>query len=87
MGHIMARTLRMLTRRDLKDRKGIPWSRQHLHRKIEDGEFPPPDGKTSDGPKAPNFWFESTIDEWLKARAEKRKAEQERQPAETTATI
>jgi len=33
--------LRMLTRRDLRERKGIPWSRQRLHEKIKLGEFPP----------------------------------------------
>jgi predicted DNA-binding transcriptional regulator AlpA len=80
------RPLRILLRRDLKAQKGIPWSRQHIDRKIKDGEFPPPDGKTSDSPTAPNFWFESTIDGYLKARAKalsaKRKAE-----AETAATI
>jgi predicted DNA-binding transcriptional regulator AlpA len=66
------RNLRILMRRDLRERKGIPWSRQHIDRKIKAGEFPPPDGKTSDAPTAPNFWFESTIDAWLKARAKKR---------------
>jgi predicted DNA-binding transcriptional regulator AlpA len=67
----MPRTLRMLLQRDLKERKGITWSRQHIDRKIRDGEFPLPDGKTSDAPTAPNFWFEHTIDGWLKARAAK----------------
>lgn len=66
--------LRMLLRRDLKERKGIPWSRQHLARLIEEGKFPPPDGKTGDAPTSPNFWFETTVDRWLKARA--RKAEE-----------
>jgi len=48
----MARTpLRMLTRRDLRERKGVPWSRQRLHEKIKNGEFPPPDGKTTDDPQ------------------------------------
>jgi len=61
--------LRMLLRRDLKPMKGIPWSRQHIDRKIKDGSFPPPDGKTADAPTAPNFWFECTIDGYLRARA------------------
>lgn len=61
--------LRMLLRRDLKAQKGIPWSRQHIDRKIKGGEFPPPDGKTGDAPTAPNFWFEHTIDSYLRARA------------------
>jgi hypothetical protein len=68
----MARTpLRILMRRDLEERKGIRWSRQRLHEKIRNGEFPPPDGKTTDHPNAPNWWFETTIDRYLKARARK----------------
>jgi hypothetical protein len=77
----MARTLRILTRRDLKERKGIPWSRQRIHEKIKLGEFPPPDGKTTDDPNAPNFWFEATIDGWLRERARKMKKEQARKGA------
>lgn len=64
----MARPLKVLLRRDLED-KGIPWSRQHIDRKIKGGQFPPPDGKTSDAPTAPNFWFERTIDNYLRGRA------------------
>jgi len=60
--------LRILFQRDLRT-KGITWSRQHVHRKITDGEFPEPDGKTSDAPSAPNFWFEHTIDKYLQKRA------------------
>jgi hypothetical protein len=64
----MARPLKVLLRRDLED-KGISWSRQHIGRKIKDGQFPPPDGKTSDAPTAPNFWFEETIDHYLRGRS------------------
>jgi predicted DNA-binding transcriptional regulator AlpA len=59
--------MRVLTRRDLRERKGIFWSRQHLDRKIRDGEFPKP-FKLSDGKRAPNVWDEREIDAWLKAR-------------------
>jgi hypothetical protein len=31
-----------LTQKDLKTRKGIPYSRQHVMRKVDDGTFPPP---------------------------------------------
>jgi hypothetical protein len=31
-----------LTQKDLKARKGIPYSRQHVMRKVDDGTFPPP---------------------------------------------
>jgi hypothetical protein len=61
--------LKILFQRDLKPVKGISWSRQHINRKIRAKEFPPPDGKTSDAPTAPNFWFSSTIDKYLEKRA------------------
>jgi hypothetical protein len=63
------RTLRMLTRRDLRERKGIPHSRQHIARLIAEGKFPPPDGKTADSETAPNFWWETTIDGYLRGLA------------------
>jgi hypothetical protein len=83
----MPRTeLKILFQRDLPA-KGISWSRQHVNRKIRAKEFPPPDGKTSDWPGAPNFWFEHTIDKYLRQRAaalrEVRRAERE---AATTTT-
>jgi len=65
----MPRSLSILLQKDLKPRKGIGWSRQHVNRKIRAKEFPPPDGKTSDSPTAPNFWFEHTIDKYLLGRA------------------
>src|SRR6516165_7845196 len=60
--------LRILFHRDFAT-KGITWSRQHVHRKIRAKEFPPPDGKTSDCPGAPNWWFEATVDKYLRSRA------------------
>jgi hypothetical protein len=72
--------LKMLLTRDLP-KKGITWSRQHINRKIRAKEFPAPDGKTSNAPSAPNFWFEHTIDKYLRQRAaalrEVRRAEHE----------
>jgi hypothetical protein len=61
--------LSILFQRDFAPKKGITWSRQHVHRKVAAKEFPAPDGKTSDCPGAPNFWFESTIDKYLRKRA------------------
>lgn len=79
----MPRELKMLLRRDLP-RKGITWSRQHIGRKIAAKEFPPPDGKTSDAPSAPNWWWERTIDKYLQQRAaalrDVRRAEREALP-------
>jgi hypothetical protein len=60
--------LKILFQRDLST-KGITWSRQHVNRKIRAKEFPAPDGKTSDAPSAPNFWFEHTINKYLRQRA------------------
>jgi hypothetical protein len=78
----MTRTpLRILTRRDLRERKGIRWSRQHIDRQIKLGRFPLPDGKTTDSPTAPNFWFETTIDRYLRGRA---KAYRERSSTNST---
>jgi len=54
--------------RDL-GRVGITWTRQHTNRKVRAKEFPPPDGKTSDAPSAPNFWFDHTIYKYLRQRA------------------
>jgi hypothetical protein len=61
--------VRILFQRDFAPKKGITYSRQHVHRKVVAKEFPPPDGKTSDYPGAPNFWFETTIDKYLRQRA------------------
>jgi hypothetical protein len=60
---------KILFQRDLGPQKGINWSRQHINRKIRAKEFPPPDGKTSDAPSAPNWWWETTIDKYLIKRA------------------
>ena len=75
------RPLKILLQSDLESR-GIPWTRQHTARKIKDGSFPPPDGKTSDAVTAPNFWFEETIDNYLRDRARKMKAAREAAAAE-----
>jgi len=60
--------LKIMFQRDLR-KKGITWTRQHVHRKVKRKEFPPPDGKTSDTPSAPNWWWEHTIDKYLRQRA------------------
>ena len=60
---------RMLTRPELKTRKGIPFSRQHLDRLAKAKKFPQP-FKTPDG--LFNLWFEDVIDDYLAACAEGR---------------
>jgi hypothetical protein len=83
----MARTLRMLVRGDLHKVKGIPYSRQHIARLIDDGKFPPPDGKTADSKNAPNFWWEVTIDRWLKDRPPFAKFAKSQQQEESKAPL
>jgi hypothetical protein len=70
----MSHPLRILYRQDLRERKGIKASRQRLHEKIKAGAFPPPDGRTTDSPSSPPWWFEHTIDAHLKERARKQQA-------------
>jgi prophage regulatory protein len=57
----MANTGKILSRLELKDRKGIPFSRQHLHRLIGAGKFPKP-VKLGE---ATNGWVESEVDEYI----------------------
>src|SRR5215831_8766562 len=61
--------LGILLQRDLGPRRGITYSRQTINRKVRKKEFPPPDGKTGDAPSSPNFWFDHTIDKYLRGRA------------------
>jgi prophage regulatory protein len=63
--------MRVLFFRDLKAKKGIAWSRQHIMRLVKDGRFPQP-AKLGDSPQAFNAWPETEIDDWLEARAKAR---------------
>ncbi len=56
--------MRILRYRDLRDRKGIYYTRQHLDRLIEEGKFPKkvPLGTTT------ICWLEEEIDHWLEAK-------------------
>jgi len=80
------RNLRILMRRDLRERKGIRYSRQHIDRLVKEGKFPPPDGKTADSPTAPNWWWETTIDRHLKAQAQALAAKRAEAAVESTTT-
>jgi hypothetical protein len=70
-------SLRILFHKDLYTTKGIRGSRQHIYERIRGGTFPRPDGRTTDSPSAPMWWFESTIDNYLRERARKLKAAKE----------
>jgi hypothetical protein len=80
----MAHALRIVTGKDLRERKGISWSRQHRNRKIAAGEFPPPDGRTTDHPNSPPFWFESTVDKYLRRRAAVTRSASRARPRDAT---
>jgi predicted DNA-binding transcriptional regulator AlpA len=64
--------MKVLTREDLRTIKGIPWTRQHLFRKVHANEFPRP-LKLGNGPQAWNVWVETEVDAWLAQRAAERK--------------
>ncbi len=65
--------MRMLGYADLRDR-GIPYSRQHIHRLVRRGLFPPP-AKIGGGS---NAWLESEIDDYLRDRVAERDAKRAR---------
>jgi predicted DNA-binding transcriptional regulator AlpA len=54
---------RILTFRELKPRKGWPYSRQHTHRLIRAGRFPRP--RKLPGGGLLNIWDEDVIDAFL----------------------
>ncbi len=60
--------MRMLSFTELKDLKGIRWSRQHLHRQMNAGKFPKP-VHLGEGTAA---WPEEEIDAWLAERIAER---------------
>jgi prophage regulatory protein len=62
--------MKMLSLRDLRD-KGIPFTRQHIHKLIKQRKFPPPVKLGA----ATNAWPEDEIDEYLKACIAKRDAD------------
>jgi predicted DNA-binding transcriptional regulator AlpA len=68
---------------ELKPKKGIDYSRDHLRRKWKAGEFPAP-VSISDRRIA---WIESEVDDWIAARIAKRDAGKacDREPAESSA--
>ena len=59
-------TVRVLTQQDLKDKKGIPWGREQLRRRVQNGTFPPPFNSPD---SQLNLWLENIIDDYLEACA------------------
>jgi predicted DNA-binding transcriptional regulator AlpA len=62
---------RILSFKELKTLKGIPYSRTHINRLIKEGKFP---ASFALNPERPGRigWWEDEIDDWLRARAEGR---------------
>lgn len=54
---------RKLTFKDLKERKGWPYSRQHTHKLVAAGHFPAPDKLYEGG--LINVWDEKVVDAYL----------------------
>ena len=71
MRHDEGHQMRVLIFRDLRPKKGIAFSRQHVFRKVKDGTFPRP-LKLGEGERATNAWLESELDAWVEARAKAR---------------
>jgi prophage regulatory protein len=60
--------MRVLSYPELRDQKGIVWSRAHVYRMIRAGKFPLP-LKLGGGTAA---WLEEEIDRWLGGHAAER---------------
>jgi predicted DNA-binding transcriptional regulator AlpA len=60
--------MKALSQRDLRELKGVSWSREHVRRMVKAGKFPAPFKLTD---KGRNFWNEEAVDRWLEERAAK----------------
>jgi prophage regulatory protein len=60
--------MRVLSYPDLRERKGIVWSRAHVYRLMNAGRFPQP-LKLGEGT---TVWVEDEIDQWLARRVAER---------------
>lgn len=61
-------TYALLSYADLREKKGIPFSRVHIWRMIEAGDFPKPIHLS----KQRKAWIESEIDDWIAAKVAER---------------
>jgi prophage regulatory protein len=50
---------------ELRAKKGLPWCRNHLRRKVKDGSFPAPVALS----ESRIAWIEAEIDDWIRERA------------------
>ena len=56
--------MRLITYEELRSKKGVPYSRDHLRRKCKAGEFPEPVRIST----ARIAWDEAEVDRWLEER-------------------
>jgi prophage regulatory protein len=57
--------MRLISFKELKPQKGIPYSRDHLRVLTKENKFPPPLALSEKS----IAWLESDIDAWIEARA------------------
>lgn len=55
---------RFISYPELKERYGLPWTRQHVDRLIKDGKFPPKVNLTEHRVG----WWSDMIEEWIASR-------------------
>jgi prophage regulatory protein len=63
--------MRMLSLPELRSRKGIPYSREHIRRLVNACLFPKP-VKLGQRQNARVAWFEQEVDQWLADRMAER---------------
>jgi predicted DNA-binding transcriptional regulator AlpA len=66
---------RLLSFPELKERKGIKFSRVWITRLVAEGKFPKPVVPGMGGEFARKSWFEDEVDDWLNGLAETRDKE------------
>ena len=64
--------MRVLSFRDLREIKGLPYSRVHVERLVREGKFPPPVRLSP----ARLAFVEAEVDQWLAERIAARDADQ-----------
>jgi predicted DNA-binding transcriptional regulator AlpA len=75
--------MRLLSDVDLKEKKGIDFTRDHRRRLIEDGKFPKP-VKPGGGINARNAWLEHEIDQYLADLAAARDSSSAERPSDNS---
>jgi predicted DNA-binding transcriptional regulator AlpA len=69
----------LLSYTDLREKKGIRYTKMHLRRLADAGKFPRPT-KLNDAPNSPNTWDEGEVDDHIAKRLAARAAERNSAP-------